>query len=312
VVTLGSEGDDTAADLKLDAHGNPHLLLGGQGQLTDSRSGRLQGMDTVVVKYDPEGNILWSNNAHGSPFPVSSPTSLGLDASGNCYVTGYKHGALDFGFTLIPQESRNYDVYLAKYAADGRPLWAKQVGHGGTGYNPFIHVEPDGHLVLCEAFTPEDAGYYQVGTWRFYGGFDDTYHLVTRMDAEGNPLWAQAFGGYGSSDLFRGRVLEDSDGDILVFGRFSGQLAFPGFPSVGDPSYDAGRAFLAKYSHEGQLLLAKALDDDDPTGHYFIPNVYAANRDRDSILMFSFCTGSIHLGGQFYSAPAGGAQLFLA
>ncbi len=84
--------------------------------------------DVFVAKYAPDGSLLWAKQASGHGVGVG----VAVDADGNGLVTGGFSGSVTFG-AGEPNETLlltwgDSDIFVAKYAADGSLLWAKQAG----------------------------------------------------------------------------------------------------------------------------------------------------------------------------------------
>jgi hypothetical protein len=94
-----SAGNAKGHSIAVDAKGNVYvtgyfesdsLTL---GSITLRRAG---GKDIFVVKYDPNGQVLWAKSAGGMNDDYGA--SIAVDASGNVYVTGYfESDTLTFG-----------------------------------------------------------------------------------------------------------------------------------------------------------------------------------------------------------------------
>ena len=84
--------------------------------------------EMFLVKYDPNGNLVWAKAATGS-FSVSG-FAVATDNSGNIFVTGsFGHhnfgGNVTFGTTTLTSVGGG-DVFVAKYDPSGNVLWAKR------------------------------------------------------------------------------------------------------------------------------------------------------------------------------------------
>ncbi|TRZ70083.1 MAG: T9SS C-terminal target domain-containing protein [Bacteroidetes bacterium] len=90
------------------------------------------GCDMFIVKYYAnDGSVLWAKSAGGSS--TDNGMSIGTDGIGNVFVTGlYMSTSIIFGtITLNNPEggtSNGYDMFIAKYDANGTVPWAKTAG----------------------------------------------------------------------------------------------------------------------------------------------------------------------------------------
>jgi len=79
----------------------------------------------LIVKYDPQGNILWAKSATGSGNDIG--TGLSIDASGDIYVTGYYSSpTIAFGKDTLTNFSSNdsNSIFIVKYDSSGNIIWA--------------------------------------------------------------------------------------------------------------------------------------------------------------------------------------------
>ncbi|MFH1312331.1 MAG: T9SS type A sorting domain-containing protein [Candidatus Eisenbacteria bacterium] len=123
------------------------------------------------------------------------------------------------------------DVYLIKTAADGDTVWTRT--YGGT-------AEDIGHSVQ----QTSDGGYIVAGQTYSTDGTHNNVYLV-RTDADGNALWARAYGG--SSHEYGYSVQQTSDGGYIIAGR-----AY----SFDDEAYDV---YILRTDSIGDTLWTRAL-----------------------------------------------------
>jgi hypothetical protein len=86
-----------------------------------------------IEKYDPDGNIIWSNQLYDTSL-CSSPSvalshltsAITFDGMGNTYVSGWTN-IIDGACTEIMNE----DAYLMKFDSEGELQWSRQYGEEG-------------------------------------------------------------------------------------------------------------------------------------------------------------------------------------
>src|SRR6185503_6945324 len=86
------------------------------------------------------------------------------------------------------------DIFVLKLDATGGLVWAKSVGASGEDRGIGVHVDDAGHLYLVGDFAgtvdfDPSSGVYNLTS----AGDRDAF--VSKMDSEGNLIWARRLGG---------------------------------------------------------------------------------------------------------------------
>jgi len=66
----------------------------------------------LVLKYNPQGELLWSDVYNGTGNDIDDPIAIAADHLGNTYVTGNSVGV-----------NSHYDIVLIKYNSNGVRQW---------------------------------------------------------------------------------------------------------------------------------------------------------------------------------------------
>ena len=110
---------DQGNDIATDANGNSYVVgaIQTNGIYPTAQFGNfiLTGhgdYDWLVVKYDTLGNVLWAKN-YGST-AGDTANSVGLDAAGNIYVTGFYSGTMTVEGVTVTSKGI-FDIFLAKF-----------------------------------------------------------------------------------------------------------------------------------------------------------------------------------------------------
>ncbi|MFN8351224.1 MAG: hypothetical protein U0U25_07145 [Flavobacteriales bacterium] len=172
-------------------------------------------------------NWQWARQLTGEIQP--SMYGLVVDADGNTVVCGGFYGTLTIGTLPALTSAGQSDLFVAKFATDGTPLWVRSAG--GTDFDDALDVAVDGTGRITIT------GYFQstsitIGstTLNKLGNMDI---LVARYDANGNAQWAQRFGWTANSGLEWGRaIVADATGDLYVAGQYKTALQVPGLPDL--------------------------------------------------------------------------------
>src|SRR5262249_13593777 len=100
--------------------------------------------DVAIVKLKPTGELIWIRQFGNANTDLVE--RMVVDSSGNVIVAGTFQGSLDFGGGPVTGAGGD-DYYLAKYASDGRFLWAKAIGGPNNEYNYHgLAVDPSGNI----------------------------------------------------------------------------------------------------------------------------------------------------------------------
>jgi len=106
--SAGGLQNDYSFDITMDINGNIFLcgsfqsptISFGNIVLTHYNGTNVQAGDLYIVKYDSNGNPIWSQSAGGNRWDAA--TSLSTDANGNIYVTGrFSSSAISFGTNVL-------------------------------------------------------------------------------------------------------------------------------------------------------------------------------------------------------------------
>ena len=200
------------------------------------------GNDLFLAKYDPTGNRIWASGFGGSDTTV--PHGIAVDGLGNSFVTGQFSGTLVIGDTTIFR-TRGMDNFIAKFDSDGRGIWAKSAGGGGsTIIGGGIAVNGVGDCYITGTFK----GLISFeGTTFEENGFSDLF--VAKYDSRGVFQWARTAGGdyftYGLG------IALDASGNCYVTGISEDGASFGAIHPTGSG------AFVAKCDDVGNFLWVK-------------------------------------------------------
>jgi hypothetical protein len=161
------------------------------------------GDDVFVAKYGPDGALLWARRDGGDRWDQGY--DVAADGAGNIYATGYigsgdpdsptpaVFGASEEGETVLAGAG-NWDVFVAKYHADGTLDWAKSDGGPGsdTGYS--LVVDGSGNSLVAGSFrgTETDPATFGAGEssetqLEGLGGFGPDFFLMKLGPSDDQP-----------------------------------------------------------------------------------------------------------------------------
>src|ERR1035438_914204 len=90
-------------------------------------------VNAFIVKYDPNGNVLWAKSSIGTTNGEDYGNSITTDVNRNVYVTGYfTSQKLSFGTDTINNTGQS-NIFIVKYDANGNLMWLK--GAGGNWFD---------------------------------------------------------------------------------------------------------------------------------------------------------------------------------
>lgn len=172
--------------------------------------------DTFLVKYDPNGNILWAKSPSGtSGEAVSSITS---DAWGNlCIVGTYKSTTITFDSTTLTNDTTNgsNDMFIVKYDTLGNLLWAKSEGGSKSDYAICVTTDSSDNIYLVGNFVSSSITFGNT-TLTKVNSTGVIYDLFIAKLSLGKYVWP--------GDTDNNSVVNNND--LLQIGLFYGQSGF--------------------------------------------------------------------------------------
>ncbi len=136
--------------------------------------------EIYLAKLSPSGNWLWAIQGGGTHDDWGWDVEVGVD--GNCFVTGWVIGTVDFGSHHLISYSTQEAVFIAKADPDGNWLWATRA-EGGFAIGYGIDTDPAGNSYVCGSFnylnyfgpdTIEALGYLDVFVAKLAASASDT------------------------------------------------------------------------------------------------------------------------------------------
>ncbi len=277
----GSAGNDYGYSISRDNAGNLYItgLFLDVAQFGGTHITTVGSNDIFVAKLDPNGNWLWAKRAGGSGDDCGQTVVF---RDGYCYLTGYFSGTASFGATSLSSFGSG-DIFVARLDTNGNWLWVKRAGGTGHDEGDSVSIDSSGNCFMSGYFN----GLAGFGTIALTGSGWDVF--VTKLDPDGNWVWASSAGGSGTEGGWS--VSVDDNGNSDVCGPFTGTAVFGTTTLHCLGSQDI---YVARLDNEGNWLWAKRAG-----GNY----VMGENTDVGCCLALE-SNGNCYLTGYFYGAAA--------
>lgn len=235
---------DLAHSIAVDFAGNVYVT----GSTSGSGS---EDYDYATVKYNSSGVQQWVQKYNGPGNYTDISGSIGIDNSGNVYVTGWSVG-----------NSNNIDYATIKYNSNGVQQWVQRFNGSGNGedYGKELKVDNLGNVYVLGRSVGASTGidittvkYNSSGVQQWVKSynaigneFDEAGNLT--LDASGNiyvvgssvgvngnrdfatikynssgvQQWVQRYNGTGNGDEFPSDIIVDTFGNVFITGSSEG------------------------------------------------------------------------------------------
>lgn len=223
---IGGEGFDLVTGMQTLPNGDVYLSGNFEGTVDFDPS---DGLIFLTADPDTSGIFVYHVNTYGEFVHATKVgqavgagygLSVAADSVGNAYVTGYIGGEATFitpagTFVMTPTDFIN--GYVAKVASDGNLSWARHLSGTGVSNGYAVAVNSSDELLLSGYFN----GTMTLGEINLTKENEgDTENYVTKLDGDGNFLWATHLGGINTVD--RSAMSLDPDDNILISSAFEG------------------------------------------------------------------------------------------
>lgn len=317
--SFGNTLDDEGWEIFVDSAGNVYTTGYFQNTVDFDPGTGISNLSSVgssdifISKLDSNGDFLgaWAMGGTAADYGYG----IFVDASGNIYTTGYFQNTVDFDPSPGGISNRTSlgveDVFVSKLDSSGNFLWAKTLGGASSDVGLGISLYSSGNIYISGWFQGTvdfDPG-AGVSELISIAGSNDIY--VSKLDSDGNFVWAKAMGG-ASEDIGQA-VSVDSLDNVYTTGWFNGTVDFdpgPGIFELPNSGQFGADIFISKLDSNGDFVWAKSMGGTSSDGGYGISvdtsgNVYSTG--------FFGGTVDFNPGAEVFDLiSSGGADIFIS
>jgi fibronectin type III domain protein/beta-propeller repeat-containing protein len=264
----------------------------------DSGYSNTASATTSVV---PGGTLahIWSEGFGGAgAFDSAVPMDMAVDSLGEVVITGTLDGSADMGTGLLVSAGGT-DIFVAKYASNGTPLWSWRIGSTGDELSRAIAFDRNGNVYVT--------GYFR-GTVDFGGGPISSAPsmasaFLAKYSSTGGHLFSKRLSTGSGSDMGTALAVDAND-DVVVAGGLYQTSDFGGGPLT---SVGGADIFLAKLSSSGTHIWSRRFGGTGDDSAYRV----AVDRNSGNPVITGSFLGSVDFGGGTL-VSAGGKDIFVA
>jgi hypothetical protein len=245
----------------------------------------------------PSGAHVWSEDFGGTgSFDSAVVLGMAVDDLGELATTGTIQNIVNLG-TGQMTSAGSTDIFVAKYASNGTPLWSKRFGSTLGDVGKAVAIDGTGSVYIT--------GYFR-GSVDFGGGplsTSSTSAFLAKYSSTGLHLWSKKLS-TPTSGMDEGDALAvDGNNNVLV-----GGIVYQTSDFGGGSLTSAGGAdiFLAEYSSTGAHTWSKRMGG---TGEDWVNKV--AVDGSGGPVVTGYFNASVDFGGGMLTS-AGGKDIFVA
>ena len=226
----GTTGGDESgwSAVAVDGSGNIYVTGYTSGNLDGETNAG--GSDAVLIKYNSSGTRQWTRLLGSAA--SDSAWSVGVDGSGNVYISGFTAGSLG-----DQTNSGGTDAFLAKYNPSGTLQWVRQLGNATLTYSYAVAVASSGNAYISGMTRGSLDGETNAG-------IQDNF--VAKYNSSGARQWTRMLGSAVFDYCYS--VAVDASENVYVAGDSYGH--FDGWSNT-DVSGTTEDLFLAKFNASG-------------------------------------------------------------
>lgn len=151
--------------------------------------------DIVLIKYSPQGQLVWAQSYNGSASLNDEGKGICIDANGNIYIVGF-----------MEITGKSTDIAILKYSPNGQLLWHKTYRKSES---PLSDI---GNAIAIDA----EGNIYVTGFAKSDDGLND--FVVIKYDPAGNQIWAKFTDGLSHFDSEGLDIAVSPSGNVYAAG----------------------------------------------------------------------------------------------
>jgi len=266
-----ANGIDEANSIAVDGTGNVYIT---------GRSEESGTLNYLTLMYNSSGVEQWGHSYNGTGNGDDRAYSIGIDGSGNVYVTGTSEG-----------NGTGYDIVTIKYNSSGVQQWIKTYNGPGNNFDAATSI-----------FVDESGNVYIVGYSDGIGS--DADYVTIKYNSSGVQQWIQRYNGTGNGPDRINSFTVDAQGSVYVTGQSDGD--------------GTGIDFVTIKYHSGAELWVKRFngagnDNDiansviiDGSGNVYVTGESDGNGSGKDYATIKYNSGGIEQWVKTYNGPENG------
>jgi hypothetical protein len=219
--------------------------------------------NVFIAKYNSSGNVLWAKSATGSNNDYAN--SIVTDFNNNIIITG---GYFSPSFTLDSitlTKVGKCDIFIAKYDASGKILWAKTVGNTNDDESMSVAVDNTGNYTIAGYFISAFIYFETIKLTNLNMLAKDIF--IAKYDSYGNVLWAKSAGG--NNDDYANSIAIDANGNTIITGGFNSPSILFGNMTITNANTSFPDIYIAKLASSNVGIIENSLSNSNIS---FYPN----------------------------------------
>ncbi|GEM_PF-1563791 len=216
----------------------------------------------IYQKLTAQISFEWLRPLMNNNTDESETEGIVVDSQGNVYVAGAFASTIDFdpgpGVYNLSSNQGSYDIFVAKYNANGALIWAKSFGGKVTDRAVGVDIDDSGNVYLAGMFR--DTVNFETGNPNAQlVGVQNGDMFVLKLNDQGQFRWVQK--AWGLSAITPSTIaVHKKTGAVYVGGYFNSELRFgPNPGSLDRIAYGSNEAFLVKYETDGSIAWTKSM-----------------------------------------------------
>jgi Secretion system C-terminal sorting domain len=236
--------------------------------------------DVFVCKLDAAGNFVWAKQI-GTPVSFATQASglgVAIDNSQNVIITGMFTDSIDFDpgagvHNLIAGYYKN--IYLLKLNASGNFMWAKNwEGEYKTAVfakTVSIGIDANNNIITTGNFENTTDFDPNLGVYNLTTTSTNAQPFVSKIDSNGNFVWAKTFASTGFYGGYAFSLSMDSAGNIYTAGDFKNTMDFdPSSSTFNLTAVGTYNYYVSKLDNNGNFVWAKQITQSQSSRNIFV------------------------------------------
>lgn len=245
-------GCDTTGNVYMGGYTTSQSAISTMGSYQEVKAGNAARYDIFLVKFDTSGQRQWGTYYGGIQNEGNTAFGLNCDIHDNILITGNtsSNAGISTPGTYMPNQSDNYDGFLAKFNTSGQLQWGTYYGGSGGDYPQSVLSDSFGNAYIA-GYTNSLNGISTANAFQtINAGGDDAF--LSKFDGSGQLIWSTYLGG-ASQD--RGYVVSNHNNQIYVGGITQSLTGIATSGSFKDTFTTGigGDGFLANFNLNGNL-----------------------------------------------------------